>query len=55
MQFWKTQPVLQSESDDVKEGPIEHKTVDEVRKEPGALPAGFEWSIIDVKNDAQVS
>lgn len=39
----------------MKEGPIETKTVDEVKKEPGALPAGFEWSIIDVKNDAQVS
>ena len=30
------------------------KKPDEIRAEPLALPAGFEWSTIDVLDDAQV-
>jgi glycylpeptide N-tetradecanoyltransferase len=40
----------------LEEGPIDElKHVKDVRQEPGALPAGFEWCLIDIKNDAQVS
>jgi glycylpeptide N-tetradecanoyltransferase len=40
----------------LEEGPIDPiKTVDEVRQEPLPLPSGFEWSLIDIKNDVQVS
>jgi glycylpeptide N-tetradecanoyltransferase len=36
------------------EGPIDPpKTPADVRQEPGALPAGFEWSLINVKDDVQ--
>ena len=34
-----------------KEGEIEHKDVKNVQKEPYALPAGFEWSTIDIAKD----
>lgn len=37
------------------DGPIDPpKTPADVRQEPGVLPSGFEWSLIDVKNDEQV-
>jgi glycylpeptide N-tetradecanoyltransferase len=40
----------------MEEGPIDPiKTVEEVRQEPLPLPSGFEWSLIDIKNDVQVS
>lgn len=61
LQFWKTQPVPQlpsagSSSAPLEEGPIDElKHVKDVKQEPGALPSGFEWSLIDVKNDDQVS
>lgn len=58
-QFWKTQPVPQlggSSSAPLEEGPIDElKHVKDVKQEPGALPSGFEWSLIDIKNDEQVS
>ena len=57
-QFWKTQPVPQmgsSSSAPLEEGPIDElKHVKDVKQEPGALPSGFEWSLIDIKNDEQV-
>lgn len=61
-QFWKTQPVPQlpssgaSSSAPLEEGPIDElKHVKDVKQEPGPLPSGFEWSLIDIKNDDQVS
>ncbi|KAI9634584.1 Glycylpeptide N-tetradecanoyltransferase [Dioszegia hungarica] len=58
--FWKTQPVPQTLSGSsfammaMEEGPIDPiKTVEEVRQEPLPLPSGFEWSLIDIKNDVQ--
>lgn len=55
LQFWKTQPVIQNGETMVKEGPIdEPKTPADVRQEPYALPAGFEWSTVDVKNEEQM-
>lgn len=39
----------------MEEGPIDElKHVKDVKQDPGALPAGFEWSLIDIKNDEQV-
>ena len=35
-----------------REGEIEHKDVKDVQMEPYALPAGFEWTTIDIKNDS---
>ena len=36
------------------EGPIvPHKPQSEIRDEPYSMPAGFEWSIVDVQDDAQ--
>ena len=58
-QFWKTQPVPQLPSADtleLQEGPIDPpRTPAEVKRESGALPSGFDWSLIDIKKDAQVS
>lgn len=45
----------QQEGSEFLEGPIDPpKTVEEIKKDPIALPAGFEWSVIDVKNEEQV-
>lgn len=61
--FWKTQPVPQllapAEAGGVvelpPEGPIETKTLDEVKTEPLTLPKGYEWSTIDVTDDSQIA
>ncbi|BEI80486.1 hypothetical protein CcaverHIS002_0110150 [Cutaneotrichosporon cavernicola] len=53
--FWKTQPVPQKEGEQETEGPIdEHKTPADVQPHPIALPAGFEWSIVDIKKDEEI-
>ncbi|GBG24930.1 Glycylpeptide N-tetradecanoyltransferase [Hondaea fermentalgiana] len=61
--FWSTQPVPQSssgggegadEDDETKVGPLEVKTVDEVRQTPYALPKGFEWCSLDVDDEEVV-
>lgn len=52
--FWKTQPVLTPDTPVDDEGPIENKTIDEVRKVPQNLPEGFEWTIIDVNDQPQL-
>jgi glycylpeptide N-tetradecanoyltransferase len=39
----------------MKEGSIEHKKLKDVQKEPISLPAGFEWSNIDLKDDKQAT
>ncbi|KAL7420444.1 glycylpeptide N-tetradecanoyltransferase [Cryptotrichosporon argae] len=58
--FWKTQPVPQfpnpSQADRApEEGPIDPiKKPADVKQEPGALPSGFAWSLVDVKNEEQI-
>lgn len=38
------------------DGPIDApKTPEDVKQDPYALPPGFEWSTVDVKNEEQVS
>ncbi|KAK8864148.1 glycylpeptide N-tetradecanoyltransferase [Kwoniella newhampshirensis] len=55
--FWKTQPVPQMSSGSgamLEEGPIDDpKTPADVKQEPGALPSGFEWCSIDIKDEEQ--
>ncbi|KIR38598.1 glycylpeptide N-tetradecanoyltransferase [Cryptococcus deuterogattii 99/473] len=56
--FWKTQPVPQITGSGapapIEEGPIDDpKTPADVRQEPGVLPAGFEWSTIDIHDEEQ--
>ncbi|OXG11802.1 glycylpeptide N-tetradecanoyltransferase [Cryptococcus neoformans Ze90-1] len=56
--FWKTQPVPQitgsGASAPMEEGPIDDpKTPADVKQEPGVLPAGFEWSTIDINDEEQ--
>lgn len=50
--FWNTQPVPQDAASDY--GPIETKTVDQVRKAPYKLPASFEWDDLDVSDEKSV-
>eukprot|EP00761_Pharyngomonas_kirbyi_P003542 gb/GECH01003546.1/.p1 GENE.gb/GECH01003546.1/~~gb/GECH01003546.1/.p1 ORF type:complete len:444 (+),score=121.89 gb/GECH01003546.1/:1-1332(+) len=50
--FWNTQPVPQTEKEKVQDiGPIENKTLEDVRKEPLPLPKGYEWTELDIMND----
>jgi hypothetical protein len=37
----------------MKEGPLEHKDLKDVAKDPIKLAEGFEWSNIDLKDDKQ--
>ncbi|KAI0473555.1 peptide N-myristoyl transferase [Xylariaceae sp. FL0804] len=57
--FWATQPVPKFGEDadpnqPVDEGPIRAQTVDEIPKEPSPLIDGFEWSTLDLLDDAQM-
>lgn len=54
--FWNTQPVVDYNSKVEAEeiGPIDVKTVEQVRKEPYALPANFCWAECDVMDPAMV-
>lgn len=52
--FWKTQPVSKFGESIETEGPIEHKSVDEVRKEPYPLHESFEWSTLDLDEDSNL-
>ena len=36
------------------EGPIEKKTVDEIRPESLSLPPGFDWKTVTIDDDVQV-
>jgi len=51
--FWDTQPVPKISQELVESGPLQHQTVDDIQKEPYKIPAGFEWSTIDIHNDAE--
>ncbi|KAH9892156.1 peptide N-myristoyl transferase [Xylariomycetidae sp. FL2044] len=57
--FWATQPVPKfgddgEEQKAIEEGPIKVQTVDEISKEPAPLLAQFEWSTLDLLNDAEL-
>lgn len=55
--FWDTQPVPKNTAltaAEEKEGEIDHKEIKDVQKEALALPAGFEWSTIDIADEKQV-
>mmetsp|Transcript_15164 Transcript_15164/g.20019 ORF Transcript_15164/g.20019 Transcript_15164/m.20019 type:complete len:499 (+) Transcript_15164:63-1559(+) len=52
--FWNTQPVPHEEVDINEFGPIEVPVYDEIRREPYNMPAGFEWSNVDVMDDGQI-
>ncbi|KAJ3554472.1 hypothetical protein NM688_g3090 [Phlebia brevispora] len=54
--FWATQPVPQlGEEPPIEDGYIEpSKPASEVRQDPYPLPKEFEWSIVDVSDDAQL-
>ena len=54
--FWNKQPVPQmgdTYNDDIN-GPIEEKTLDDVRKQPYLLPPQFEWVELDLNDDKEV-
>lgn len=54
--FWETQPMLAFTEEADDSGPIEaQRTVDEVKKDEYAMPAGFVWSSIDVTDTAQIN
>ena len=54
--FWNKQPVPQMGQtyDDAVNGPIEEKTLEDVRKEPLLLPAAFEWVELDLNDEKEV-
>lgn len=52
--FWDTQPMPHGERTDLPEGPIvADKQTEEIRAEPYNMPGGFEWSELDVTDEAQ--
>jgi len=54
--FWNKQPVPQMDQkfDEEVNGPIEEKTLDDVRKQPLLLPQAFEWVELDLNDDKEV-
>lgn len=53
--FWKTQPVTRLGGPSPEnDGEIEHKTVDDVPKNPQKLPEAFKWVFMDVNSDADL-
>lgn len=53
--FWDTQPVPKLDEVVTEHGPIEaDKKPEELKKEPLALPKGFEWCELDLSNDGHV-
>ncbi|CDW71605.1 n-myristoyl transferase [Stylonychia lemnae] len=56
--FWDTQPVLttaKQRGQELKEGEIVHKQIKDISNEPLPLPAGFEWSSIDLADEKQAT
>ncbi|KAI8838370.1 Myristoyl-CoA:protein N-myristoyltransferase, N-terminal domain-containing protein [Chytridium lagenaria] len=51
--FWSTQPVTRTDETVVEDGVIETKTVADIQKEPYPLKDGFEWSMIDITQEAR--
>ncbi|TPX62464.1 hypothetical protein SpCBS45565_g07025 [Spizellomyces sp. 'palustris'] len=53
--FWKTQPVPRVDEKIEQNGPIEPDMKrEELRQEPYPLPKEFEWSLIDIEDEAQI-
>jgi glycylpeptide N-tetradecanoyltransferase len=55
--FWNTQPVLQlkEEIDQQENSAIDTKTkLEDIRKEPLNMPAGFEWKEFDIMDPTEV-
>lgn len=53
--FWSTQPVMDYDDNDDRNEPIEpDKKPEEIRQTPYPLPSGFEWSEIDINNEAEL-
>lgn len=53
--FWKTQPVTKPEDRVEQDGAIEpNVSRDQVRQEPYPLPGEFQWSPIDIDDDAEL-
>lgn len=59
--FWATQPVPKFGDDEasegrapVEEGPILNQKVEDIPTEPAPLISGFEWSTVDLTDDAQL-
>ncbi|KAJ3083094.1 glycylpeptide N-tetradecanoyltransferase [Physocladia obscura] len=52
--FWKTQPVPKTEEIIVEDGVIEVVDRDQIRQTPYDLISQFEWSLVDVNDEAQV-
>ncbi|KAN0037164.1 hypothetical protein ACTFIV_002500 [Dictyostelium citrinum] len=46
-EFWDTQPVPKIDDKIIESGPIENKTIEDVRKDPLTLPPAFEWIELD--------
>jgi len=53
-EFWDNQPVPRLDEDVTETGPIETKTVDQVRQQPYVLPSNFEWYCLDLTNKADL-
>ena len=58
-EFWDNQPVPQPHdllkgNIEPTNGPIQTKTIDQVKKEPVPLPEGFEWGVVDIDNPNQL-
>jgi glycylpeptide N-tetradecanoyltransferase len=55
--FWDSQPVPKSTDqvtdDDFNKEIDQPKTVEEIRKEPLDIPAGFHWAIVDMENETE--
>ena len=49
--FWNTQPVLQYDSKVDNIGPLENKSIDDIRKVPYDIPNNFYWSDMDINNE----
>ena len=51
--FWNSQPVVKLEEVVDQEGPIDHKTIDMISKDPYPLPKDFEWVTVDLDTRIQ--
>lgn len=53
--FWDTQPMMKRGAAEEGEEPgeIETKSVNDVRKEPYNMAAGFEWCHVDVMDEKE--
>lgn len=52
--FWRTQPIIHDNADPNEVGPVEIKTLEDVRATPYPLPKGFEWDTLDLNDEKQL-